>query len=201
MRYVLPMILIALAGCENPVETMIEAATGGKVKIDGKTVTIEGKDGAKITTNLEKGEDGKITATVTNDKGEVAKWTADGKKMTVETAEGTAEWGAAKVPAGFPLPVIDGAKIVTAGTSKQKKKGTMYHVALMVKKESKEVSDFYETALKKEGLKVQRTEHKMAETSMVILNGRKGKKVLATVHVSGQSGKDEVSVMINWTQK
>ncbi|MEE8409897.1 MAG: hypothetical protein V3T05_09845, partial [Myxococcota bacterium] len=173
----------------------------GKVKIDGKTVTIEGKDGEKITANLEKGEDGKITTTVTNKKGEVAKWTADGKKMTMETAEGTAEWGAAKIPDGFPLPVIDGAKIVSAASSTLKKKGTMYHVALTVKKAANEVADFYETALEKEGLSVQRTEHKMAEANMVMLNGRKGEKVHAAVNISGRPGKDEVTVMINWTQK
>ena len=201
MRYLLPLMLMVFSGCDNPAESMIEAATGGKVKIDGETVTIEGEDGEKITTNLEKGKDGKVTTTVTNEKGETAKWSADGKKMTVETAEGKAEWGAAKVPEGFPLPVIDDAKIITAATSNQKKKGTMYHVSLMVKKEAKAVGDFYESALKKEGLKVKRTEHKMAEASMVMLNGRKGKKVQSTVHVSGREGTDEVTVMINWTQK
>ena len=52
MRCVIILTLLATTACpssDDQAEAIIEAVTGNKIDIDGKTVTIVGKDGEKTT--------------------------------------------------------------------------------------------------------------------------------------------------------
>jgi len=181
--------VVSAFACKSPgeaiaeavAEAAAEAATGGKVDIKDGKITVKGEDGevATITTDKE-GEEGSVR--ITNNKGE------------------TAQFGVgATLPEGFPLPLIDGAKIVSS--TKSEGEEATFHIIAEVNKSPKDIADFYVEELKNKGFnKVQRTAHDMGTGSMVSLTTNKEKTQVAVTIV--HENKEEKSVMtIMWTAK
>ena len=182
MRFasLLPIVVCAsLVGCEwltkKAVETTIETTTGQKVDLDEGKITITTEDGKTVVEQ-------------------------DGERATLTTEKGALRIGK-EVPADFPLPVYDGAKVLQSMNMKDEDKGRSYMLGLHVPKASPaELATFYESALKKVGFEVQRVETKMDDSTLIILSGKKD-GTEATAQIAAQSGKEGVNVNLVWQGK
>ena len=173
MRSNLALSVFALSftfGCST--ESLIETASGGKVKIDesGKQVTIQTDKGA---VNIQ-GEEGRAVFTGPG-----------GEKMTVTDGK--------EIPKDFPLPIIDGGVVTTAAEMKEDT-GVMYNLGLETDKQPSEVADFYSKALSDKGLKVNRNDMKTDDGTAVILNAQDGAtKVMVQ---AGRKGTDAKTIVV-----
>ena len=169
-------VLLSLAGaCQSAAEALTEAAaeaaTGQEIDVDEGTVTIKGEEGTVVVRGDEKG-----TFSITSDKGSVH--------------------ASQKVPADFPLPVIDGAEIATA--TRMEKPGGKLVFAVMFKtdKPVKEVAAFYKKALEGQGIKTQTVDMGNGDRQAVTLMGNKGKKLQANVVASSEGDGADTDVML-----
>ncbi len=185
MRRLLLLSLLVSTACfssEEKTESAIELATGTKIDIDDKTVTIRGPDGEKVTTKIDTGEDG--TTTLTNDKG---------ARTTI---------GQGKVPPGFPLPIFEGAE-VSMGMSSEQGGQKAFSLTFQSSAKAEEIGAFYEKALKEKGLKVRKVAHAFTGQPMVMISGVKGKKKAqtnASINITGEGEAGQSVVVISWTE-
>lgn len=172
----LALALVVPTGCKKAIESAegaaIAAASGGKAKLtaDGNIEVKTNEGTAKIELSGEKG-----VATITGQN-------ADGTKFNA------AFGAAAKVPDGFPLPVMDGISVVQ-GVVGDKDGKKSYAVMGTVAKPAKEVADFYDSAMKKAGLTVTRSEANLGGMVMLSLAGEGGghKMGVAIQEAKGQT--------------
>ena len=188
------LLTLSLSGCKCMGETLIETATGGKVKIDGSKVTVTNERGEVATLTAE-GKDGKGTIVVTNEKGEKATLTGDEKGVRIQSKDGAAEFGTGKVPEGFPLPVIDGAQ-VASGTRHETPKGVGFSLMASSDKDPTTIADFYQRALKEKGFTVERVQNP-SMAGMVVLNGKQ-KKLAANCTVMRETADKPSSFILSW---
>lgn len=207
MRALMVLLLVTAGACKDPGEMLaekaVEIASGGKVKMDGKTVTIKDDDGNEVTTTVSE-EAGIVKGVVKNSDGTESTYKADDSGVTVESEEGTARFGGKEIPKEFPLPVPDGAEVAAVASVSKPNGVKNFHVTLTSDEQPRSVADFYQKALERDGMKVRRQEHEMGGAHMVMLTGSKGKKKNATkasVHASRAPGKEKTDVMITWTGK
>jgi hypothetical protein len=205
MRLLVAVLLVTVGACKDPGEVLaekaVEVASGGKVKVDGQTVTIKDEEGNEVTTTVTE-EDGAVKGVVKNADGTESTYQADESGVTVKSKDGTATFGSTEVPADFPLPVLDGAEVAATASTGKPDGGKSFHVSLKSARPPAEIADFYQAALRDSGMKVRRQEHKMAGTHMVMLSGSKGKKkqrTQASVHVSKPPNEEKANVMITWS--
>ncbi|OGQ24568.1 MAG: hypothetical protein A2138_16390 [Deltaproteobacteria bacterium RBG_16_71_12] len=174
--FALAVALIVPTGCKKAIESAegaaIAAASGGKAKLtaDGNIEVKTDEGTAKIELSGDKG-----VATITGQN-------ADGTKFN-------AAFGAdAKVPDGFPLPVMDGIKVMQ-GVVGDKNGKKSYAIMGTIAKPAKEVADFYDAAMKKAGLTVTRSEANLGGMVMLSLSGEGGghKMGLVVQEAKGQT--------------
>ena len=166
--------LLAVAGCQSCAESAIEAASGGKVKIDasGGTMTVNTPEGkAKIEMGNQNGGEMKVTGT-----------NADGSQLNATFGAG------GKMPAGFPLAAMDGLNIMTGGVAEKNGKKS-YGVTGQTAKPAAVVADFYEAELKKAGLAVTRNTMNMNGINTIVLEGKTatGKLAVSAMEQGGQT--------------
>jgi hypothetical protein len=134
---------------------------------------------------------------VTVDKGK-------GGTVTVQTGDGKLEMsapdsGQAKVPDGFPIKVINGAKVESSlKTTANGKVG--YTLTLSVQQDAKAVADFYEAELKGAQQKVDRNEIESDGSLLITLTGD-GATDATWLTVSRDKGATGVNVTIFWGAK
>ncbi len=187
MRLLLGLSLSALVvatGCGSCIksagELALEKASGGQVNIG---------DNGKMTVKTDKG-----TANIDFSK--------NGMKVDTHNADGThatANYGTGStVPAGFPLPVFSGMKIINSamGTDPKGKRGFML-MGMVDGKTAEEVAAFYEPALKKAGYTVAKTEVTANGGHVIGLTGKLGDNSGAAVHITETKDKKQVAVMIS----
>lgn len=190
MRHTLLLLLLVFSGCKCMGEKLLETATGGQVKLDGNTLTVKNEKGETVTMT---GNEGKLT--VTNDKGETATVEGNEQGVRIVGKEGTAEFGTGKVPEGFPLKVIDGAK-VESGMKSQGAKGEVFTLMATVAKESAAIADFYEADLKAKGFKIERVQNP-AMANLIVLSGKKP-AVTASITITREAPDKPAALMISW---
>jgi hypothetical protein len=132
MKAVAALALIVLVGCDGKsvAEKSIEAATGGKVEVgkDGNVVIQTDKGTMNVS-----GADGSVKISGTGDNGE-----------KVNATFGTG----GTIPAGFPLPVLDGMQVVQGATTEKDGKKTFFVMGTTTKS-AKDAIAFYEPEVKK----------------------------------------------------
>ncbi len=192
MRRCAFLVLLAAVGCKSPQDMILEAATGGQVDIKEGKITVKGEDGKTVVVQ---GNEAQGSLTITDEKGETATISGKDGSLRVVSDKGVTEIGGAKIPEGFPLPLIDGAKVVTSSSSTTGK-APVYHLVAEVDGAPKAVADFYAQALADKGLaKVQRTEHQMGAGAMVTLTAKqKGLEVAVTVIKQEDKGKTMLTI-------
>jgi hypothetical protein len=207
MRLLMVLLLVAAGACKDPGEMLaekaVEVASGGKVKVDGQTVTITDDEGNEVTTTVTE-EDGAVKGVVKNADGTESTYNADESGVTVTSKDGTATFGSKEIPKDFPLPVIDGAEVAGSASATKPDGEKSFQVTLRSEKSPGDIADYYQKALRDAGLKVRRQEHKMGGTHMVMLAGSKGKEknqTQASVHASRAPDKEKTDVMITWSGK
>jgi len=182
------LALLGTSGCENLAQSMaesaVEAATDGQVKVDidkdGKKVTIKTKDG-EVTTIAAEGEDG-ARAVVTG---------ADGEKVVLTSGK--------DVPADFPLPILEGAEVMSSTQMKQNG-GAMYNVTFKTDKLPGEVADFYAKALEKKGMKANRNTLESGKDLTVMINAQ-SKEARVMVNLARKDKEPKTTVLLNWVKK
>lgn len=193
--------VITAFGCESAkeklqekvAEKIVEAASGADIDVEGNTVKIKSREGSTTVTE----SDQKIVM-----KSDKAHAVYDGKtkEATIKSEDGTMHMGK-KLPEGFPLPIIDGAEIVTALDLNSKKDGQSFMVSLKTtSKDAADIAAYYEGELKKDGLEVKKMETKTDAMAMFVLSG-KGDGIDATVQVIKQAAKPETMVNIALKKK
>lgn len=180
-------------GCKKMAESAAETASGGKVKFEGDKVTVIGDKGQKAVIDTKGG-----TAVVKDEKGQEAKITANSGGMKIESKEGTAEFGAQEAPAGFPLPIYSGAKVMQSMHSTTD--GDAYTLSATIEAPVKDVASFYEKALKDKGLEVTSTVQEAAGNGMTTLVGKKD-KLESTAIIMKASNDKNVTVTLTWSAK
>ena len=122
---------------------------------------------------------------------------AEMNTTTFKNKEGTFNMGQ-KVPEGFPLEVIDDAKILQGMNIDSPDKGKTYVVSLHAEKSTVEdATAFYKKQLEGEGLEVSTVETNAAGTKITVLSGRK-EGVEAGVQVMKQKDKDGAMVTVSF---
>lgn len=185
MRTIVALSALALlftGGCQNAVESLVETATDGQVKIDS--------EGKKITV---KTDDGEITTEVDED--------GEGARAVIKGADGEASVIASgkAVPADFPLPILEGAQVLSSTEMKQNG-GTMYNVTIQTDQQPKEAADFYAELLEKKGLKTKLNELKSGKDTMIMVSAQ-GEKDRVMIQ-SGRQAKDpKTTVLLHWIVK
>lgn len=118
-----------------------------------------------IERGVEKAIESATGVSVDEDEGSITFTGEDGEKVTLSgaSAEG-------KLVDGFPLPIYDGAKVANSGRLAANGKET-YSAELSFTGGALEVADFYEQALKEQGIEVSRSEMESDGETMVILMG------------------------------
>jgi hypothetical protein len=180
MRFV-PLLLVVTIACgcdkaqESADEKAVEIATGGKVKIDGDKITVQGKDGKTTYTQNKEG-------------------------VEIKSKDASVTFGKSEIPKGFPLKVYPGSKVLQAMDAKQGGKGQTYHVTTQVTAPLEKVVAHYEKAFKDKGLEVKRTEINTGEVQTVLVNG-KSDKVEAMVSVVKNAKEKAVTTTIAWKAK
>jgi hypothetical protein len=180
-------------GCKKMAESAAESATGGKVKFEGDKVTITGDKGQKAEIDTKGG-----TAVVKDEKGQEAKITTNSGGMKIESKEGTAEFGAQEAPAGFPLPIYSGAKVMQSMHSTAN--GDAYTLSATIDAPVKDLATFYEKALKDKGLEVTSTVQEAGGNGMTALAGKKD-KLESSVIIMKPSNDKNVTLTITWSAK
>ncbi|WP_374712368.1 hypothetical protein [Symbiobacterium terraclitae] len=143
---------LALAGC-GLAERAVESATERVIQSATEKI-VETASGISVDT-----DDGSITITG-----------PEGQSITLsgDSAEG-------RLVSGFPLPVYEGANVVSSGWFSTDGK-TTYSAELSFTGDAVEVADFYEQALKDMGIEVSRAEMEIDGETMVMLSGESDSK-------------------------
>lgn len=180
------LALVGLTGCENAAESMaesmVEAASGGEVEID--------RDGKKVRIKTDEGE----VTTEVNEDGETARAVVtgpDGEKATFTSGK--------EVPADFPLPILEGAEVMSSTQMKQNG-GAMYNVTIKTDQEPAQAADFYVEALKAKGLKTKRNELETDENLTIMVNGQ-SKTHQVMVNAARKGGDEKTTVLLHWVNK
>jgi hypothetical protein len=175
MRVLLAAMLLLVVGCGKSDEKKTVKTPGGSVTVEGDKVTVQ------------------------TDKG---KATIESKGGTTEirTNEGTMTVGEGKVPDGFPLPVMRGAKVENSAHMAPPDGKEVFTLNAKIPAAFKDVADFYEKALKDKGLKVSRTEQASDDSQMVMLIGE-SETADGSVMVSKEAKADQPTAVISWSLK
>lgn len=192
---VLALIVVVVTGCQKAGEAALGAATGGQVQMNGGKIDIKGADGsvAHIDTNAGKmdvkGKDGATATMATGADGTATINTvaADGKVATTTLGGGT-------LPAGFPVTVPSGFKVVSvmqegAGAARNMMvvtSGTGFDAAVAA----------METESKKLGVPVQKSEMKTADLKTTNWSGSAGEKSATIVVMQGEGQDVNLSITL-----
>lgn len=128
-----------------------------------------------------------------------------GGSVSIKTDQGTVEVNAgdgksdAKLPDGFPLKVMAGAKIDSSLKSTANGRQG-YTVSLISQKEPAAIADFYEAELKGLGEKVQRNELS-ADGAVTITLAGDGDKDNGWITITREKDQKDVTIGIFWGQK
>ncbi len=172
MRTLLVVGLLVAGGCRKSEEKTTVKTPEGTVHVEGDKVTVQTDQGrATIETK---------------------------KDVTrIQTNEGTVTIGENKVPDGFPLPVMRGARIEQGSHMAPADGRETFQLTIRVPGPARPVAEFYEKALKDKGLKVTRTEQTNDEIQMVMLAGESG-AVEAMAVVQKEAKAADTTAMISW---
>jgi len=171
--------MAALAfGCGRKESTTIQTDKGTvTVETDGDTTTITGADGRKATMKSEGG-----TVTMTTDGGTFAS-------------------GSGRLPEGFPLPQIEGARIQQSAhmtPAAGRDDPEVYHATMTVDMPPAEAAAFYEKALKDKGFEVSRMDSQSGDDALISLSGS-ADAIDAAVVVTRETSASETTVSVNWS--
>jgi hypothetical protein len=181
-------------GCKKSQETIVEKATGGKVKADKDQLTVTTDEGK--TTIEQKGN----TTVIRNEKGDKVVIKSDGKTTQYNSKEGTFTVGEGKVPAGFPLAVMPKAKIEQSTQLSEGADGETFHLAAKMAAPFDDVVAFHEKDLKDKGLKVEKMQMSMDDASHTSLSG-KSDQMEAAVVVMKEKKANDVTVILTCKRK
>ncbi len=171
------MPLLAL-GCSRKESTTIQTDKGTvTVETDGDTTTVTGADGEKATVK------------------------SQGGTVTMTTDRGTFTSGSGRLPEGFPLPQIDGARIQQSAhmtPSAGQDDPEVYHATMTVDLPPAEAAAFYEKALKDKGFEVSRMDSQSGDEALISLSGT-ADSIDAAVVVTREASAPETTVSVHWS--
>jgi hypothetical protein len=175
MRILLAIMLLFVGGCRKSAEKTTTKTPGGTVEVEGDKVTVQTKDGK---------------ATMESDKG----------STKIQTKDGTMTMSENKVPEGFPLPIMKGAKVEQGLHMTPADGQEFFQVGIKLAAPPKDIAEFYEKALKDKGLDVSRSETTTGDGVMIMLTG-KSDAADGSVMVMKDSKAEKATATISWSPK
>lgn len=182
----LPLFLSACSGCSPggwAAEKLIEKATGVSVNEKDGSVTIKTKEG-------------ELKLTGDGDEAVFAVKGKDGAELKIGGSE-------TKVPKGFPLAIVDGAK-VTGSMAMGKADEQGFFVTLEIPKNIREkAADFYEKELRAKGIEVERSQVEVNGFTTISLSGKGAGGIGSSVSIFDVHDDESsaANVTIAWEKK